>query len=325
MAAAPDPPSPLRLPTRWRYSRPLIAPRPALPEPAHAQKDPSVVFHDGRWHVFMTVRLARRTIIEHCAFADWADAHAAPRTRLELAPTPYFCAPQVFHFQPHGLWYLVYQVKAVHPGQTKMWVACSTSADIDDPASWTAARPILDGGPTDPRVTGGLDYWIICDAQRAYLFYTGPKGKLWRLWTPLASFPERFDHCTLALEGPFFEAAHIYRLGRAGPYLALIEEDGTRHYKAWRAEALDGAWTPLADTEARPFAGRANIEPAPGVEAWTDNVSHGELIRRGSDQTLTVDPSDLRFVFQGMWDAEKRGRDYGAFPWRIGMLTPAEA
>ena len=48
-----------------------------------------------------------------------------------------------------------------------------------------------------------------------------------------------------------------------------------------------------------------------------------ELIRDGYDQTPTVDPDNVRFVFQGMWDKDKSGRNYGQFQWRIGMLTPA--
>ena len=58
------------------------------------------------------------------------------------------------------------------------------------------------------------------------------------------------------------------------------------------------------------------------MEPWTDNNSHGELIRDGYDQSLTVDPDHLQFVFQGMWDRDKSGRNYGQFQWRIGMLTP---
>lgn len=63
---------------------------------------------------------------------------------------------------------------------------------------------------------------------------------------------------------------------------------------------------------------------APGVEAWTDNVSHGELIRAGVDQRMTVDPKKLRFVFQGMLERAKSGQGYGQFQWRIGILTPVE-
>ncbi len=86
---------------------------------------------------------------------------------------------------------------------------------------------------------------------------------------------------------------------------------------------MDGEWTPIADTAERPFAGWANIRPASGVDPWTDNVSHGELIRDGYDETLTIDPSQLRLVFQGMWDKHKSGKGSGEFPWRIGILRPA--
>jgi hypothetical protein len=54
-------------------------------------------------------------------------------------------------------------------------------------------------------------------------------------------------------------------------------------------------------------------------------VSHGELIRDGIDQTLTVDPAKLRFVFQGLLEKDKSGKGYGNFQWRLGMLTPAGA
>jgi len=58
------------------------------------------------------------------------------------------------------------------------------------------------------------------------------------------------------------------------------------------------------------------------VTSWTDDISHRELIRDGSDASLTVDPSHLRFVFQGMQEEDKSGLGYGEFEWRIGMLSP---
>lgn len=203
-----------------------------------------------------------------------------------------------------------------------MWVAYSTTEHIADPLSWTEARPILDGGPTDPRTVGGLDYWIICDEQRAYLFFTSLNGKLWRMWTRLEDFPRGFDHCEVALEAEIFEASHTYRLQGQERYLTIIEQDGQRYYKAYLADRLDGAWTPIVDTFEHPFAGAKNIRPAPGVELWTDNVSHGELIRVGVDERLIVNPEQLQFVFQGLLEREKAGKAYGQFPWRIGVLTP---
>jgi hypothetical protein len=309
------------IPAVWEYSRPLISPENRKDNPSHAQKDPSVVFHDGKWHVFMTVKLPERSAIEYCSFADWNQANEAERTILAVSDSDYYCAPQVFYFVPHRQWYLVYQVGI--PGQDKMWVAYSTTSTIERPDSWTTARPILDGGANDPREVGGLDYWIICDDKRAYLFYTSLDGRMWRLWTRLEDFPKGFDHCEVALTGQIFEASHTYRLKGLKKYLTVIEQDGRRYYKAFIADRLDGTWAPIADSPENPFASWKNIRPAEGVEPWTDNVSHGELIRDGIDQTLTVDPNNLKFIFQGMLDQQKSGKSYGQFEWRIGMLSPA--
>jgi len=310
-----------KVPAMWEYTAPLISPEKRKENPSHAQKDPTVVFHDGRWHVFMSVKLQGMTPIEYCSFDKWENADKSKSTILRITDSKYYCAPQVFYFTPHKKWYLVYQMGV--PGAKKMWVAYSTTTDIAKPNSWTKAQPILDGGPDDKRTVGGLDYWIICDDKRAYFFFTSLNGKMWRMWTRLSDFPKGFDHCKLALQARIFEASHTYKLKGMKGYLTIIEENGRRYYKAYVADRLDGKWTPLADTAQKPFAGWTNIRPAKGVKAWTDNVSHGELIRDGIDQTLTVDPNNLRFVFQGMLEKDKRGKGYGAFSWRIGILTPS--
>ena len=312
-----------KVPRMWEYSAPLIAPERRASNPSRAQKDPSVVFYDGKWHVFMTVKLPGKSALEYCSFGKWEAADTSARTILEVSDSDYYCAPQVFYFRPHKKWYLVYQVGV--PGATKMWVAYSTTTDIAAPHTWTRALPILDGGRDDPRKVGGLDYWIICDDQLAYLFLTSLDGKMWRLESRLEDFPRGFGHCELALEAKIFEASHTYKLKGRDKYLTLIEENGRRFYKAYLADRLDGPWVPVADTADRPFAGWKNIRPAAGVEPWTDNISHGELLRDGWDETLTVDPGNLRFIFQGMWDKHKSGREYGQFQWRIGLLTPVSA
>ena len=314
-------PAPFRPPVAWEYSAPLIGPEKRRNDPSVSQKDPTLVYHEGKWHVFMTVKLPGRTAIEYCCFEKWQDADRAPRTLLKVTDSKYWGAPQVFYFTPHRKWYLIYQLGTRTP-RKMMWVAYSTTADIARPGCWTAARPILDGGPKDPRKQGGLDYWIICDDQRAYLFLTSLNGRMWRLWTKLKDFPKGFGHCELALQARIFEASHTYRLKGLDKYLTIVEANGRRHYKAYLADRLDGAWRALADTAARPFAGWRNIRPARGVEPWADNVSHGELIRAGNDQTLTVDPGNLRFVFQGLLEKDKAGKGYGKWPWRIGILTP---
>jgi hypothetical protein len=136
------------IPHMWEYNPPLIAPEARDSNPSRAQKDPSVVFYDGKWHVFMTVKLQGKSAIEYCSFEEWEEADRSKRTILEVSMSDYYCAPQVFYFRPHKKWYLIYQMGV--PGADKMWVAYSTTDDIADPGSWTQAMPILDGGAEDP-------------------------------------------------------------------------------------------------------------------------------------------------------------------------------
>src|SRR5688500_10147220 len=107
--ARPADPAPLLLspPYRWTLSPPLVSPTDRPDDPCHAVKDPTVVFHKGKWHLFATIRSKTRTHqIEYLAFADWKKADAAPRHVLGVSDG-YFCAPQVFFFTPHKKWYLV--------------------------------------------------------------------------------------------------------------------------------------------------------------------------------------------------------------------------
>jgi hypothetical protein len=50
----------------------------------------------------------------------------------------------------------------------------------------------------------------------------------------------------------------------------------------------------------------------------TRDFSHGELIRDGYDETLTIDPSNLQILYQGR-DPESRGQ-YHPLPYQLGLL-----
>jgi hypothetical protein len=83
-------PTAISLPGQWEYTTPLIAPEKRDGDISVARKDPTVVFHEGRWHVFMTVKLPRRTAIEYCAFERWEDADKAPRTVPRISESGYY-------------------------------------------------------------------------------------------------------------------------------------------------------------------------------------------------------------------------------------------
>lgn len=81
---------------------------------------------------------------------------------------------------------------------------------------------------------------------------------------------------------------------------------------------ITGRWKPLADSREKPFAAHSNVKQE---NEWTTNISHGELIRTGIDETLEVDPTHVQFLFQGASDQEYRNSGgYGKIPWRLGLL-----
>jgi hypothetical protein len=304
----------------WLAGPPLVEPANRPDDPCFSVKDPSFVRYNDRWHLFCTIRSQKRTHqIEYLSFADWNQARQAKRQILTLTDG-YFAAPQVLFFAPHRKWYLLYQIsdKSRKP---ELQPAFSTTDDIAQPASWTKPTLLFDKQPDN--VTMWIDFWIICDDTQAHLFFTSLDGQMWRSEARLADFPHGWSQPTVALRGDIFEASHTYRLRGVQKYLTLIEAqaDGRRYYKAYLADRLDGAWSPLAATKEKPFASPVNVRDA-GMH-WTDSFSHGELIRHGYNQTLEVDPANLRFVFQGVTDEAMRGKPYGEIPWRLGLLEPA--
>jgi endo-1,4-beta-xylanase len=120
-----------------------------------------------------------------------------------------------------------------------------------------------------------------------------------------------------------FEASNVYRMKDTGKYLAIIEAfDSTssykRYFRSWTADALDGTWTPLQDTFSAPFASTDDITFV--GPRWTSDISHGEMIRDGFDQSLTVDTCRLQYLYQG-FDPTASTTNYNSIPWRLGLLT----
>jgi len=173
-----------------------------------------------------------------------------------------------------------------------------------------------------------LDFWIICDDTSCYLFFTDDNGHFYRSRTDLARFPEGFEEPVIALSGTketLFEGGSTYRVDGTNRYLTLIEAfgpGGTRYYRSFVADTLDGEWASLADTWQNPFASSENVT-FEGDVPWTNEISHGELLRSGHDQRLTISLENTCFLYQGMDPAES-SVEYSQRPYRLGLLSPRE-
>ena len=72
---------------KWVSTAPLLAPVERANDPCLSVKDPSIVYHEGRWHLFCTIHSQKRTHqIEYVSFDDWNHADTAPRHLLNVSP-----------------------------------------------------------------------------------------------------------------------------------------------------------------------------------------------------------------------------------------------
>ncbi|KAK6354767.1 hypothetical protein TWF696_003903 [Orbilia brochopaga] len=309
------------LPTsfQWSSSGILISPKSDSHNIAGI-KDPSIVYYNGYYHVFASTAVSAGYNLVYLRFTDFSQASAATFYYLDATPigTGYRAAPQVFFFAPQNLWYLVYQ-----NGNA----AYSTNTDISNPAGWTAPKNFFTSTPSiiTQNIGNGywVDMWVICDSATCHLFSSDDNGHLYRSSTSLSNFPNGMGNTVIALsdsnKNNLFEASNVYYIG-GGKYLLLVEaigSDGARYFRSWTATSLSGPWATLAATEANPFA-RSNNVVFNGTP-WTKSISHGEMVRTNVDQTMTISPCGLRYLYQGM--SPSASGDYNSLPWRLGLLT----
>ncbi|MDC0773504.1 non-reducing end alpha-L-arabinofuranosidase family hydrolase [Streptomyces sp. HD] len=310
------------LPSRfsWNSSGKLISPKSDATHNIAGIKDPTVVQYNGKYHVFASVAGSSGYNLVYLNFTDWSQAGSATHHYLDRTAigAGYRAAPQVFYYAPQRLWYLVYQTGNA---------SYSTNPDISNPNGWSAPRHFYSSMPDIIKQNIGngywVDMWVICDSANCYLFSSDDNGHLYRSQTPVGQFPNGFTNTVIAAQDSkfaLFEASNVYKVQGSNQYLLLVEavgSDGRRYFRSWTASSLAASWTPLAASESNPFAKSGNVTFPAG--AWTRDISHGEMIRAGYDQTLTIPPCKLQYLFQGK-DPNADG-DYNLLPWRLGLLT----
>jgi hypothetical protein len=306
-------PCPLPSSFRWTSSGPLAEPQSPPGRDFVSLKDFTITRAGDQYAIYATAFDATASWTGvYIGVSDFSELDRATQTWLGNRAT---VAPQLMYFTPKDIWVLTYQ-----------WgFQYATSTNPHDPNGWSQGRSLLTGNPAQGHGgTGPIDQTVICDSTDCYLFFAGDNGRIYRGSMPIADFPAAFTNATQIMQDTtarLFEGVEVYSIEGSDQYLMIVEAmgNGGRYFRAFTSDDLGGTFTamPEAETEAKPFAGRMNVTFE--GSAWTNDISHGDLVREDPSEKKPIDVCDLRMLYQGRNPAINV--DYGLLPYRPGLLT----
>jgi hypothetical protein len=295
--------SPCALPGtfKWVSTGPLAQPKPGW----ISLKDFSCVVYSNQYLVYMSsVNRSGGYGGAMMTFTNWSQMATAPQYPVRGGGV----APNLIYFTPKKIWVLMYE--------WGRWpFSYMTSTDPTNPSGWSAPHNLYAGRC--------IDETVICNATNAYLFFANDNGHIYRASMPIGDFPGTFTNATTIMTDAtanLFEAVQVYTVKGTNQYLMIVEAMGRagRYFRSFTATDLEGTWTPLAASERNPFAGKANVTFSDG-NAWTSDISSGDLVRTNPDETQTIDPCNLQFLYQGL--VHTNGLPYNLLPWLPAVLT----